>query len=176
MNKEKRYSSHFILMILSVLMIILLIVLSVITSTRLSNVSKELEKEKINLSQNEVMLKELRALKNAKVGLELLASAMEKQIPDKPSEHVIIEILRQISQENKAILKKIKFNERKILDKLVEMPLEMEFNGRYSSIISLLEKIRNGERLIRIDSIKLSKSAQEDGFIVAQITGSAFFK
>jgi len=70
----------------------------------------------------------------------------------------------------------IKFDPRVERDGYSEMPLIITFKGKYPDFISFIQKIRNGQRAVRIDGINAGMSENSGNTITTELTAKAFYR
>jgi Tfp pilus assembly protein PilO len=179
MNKNN-ISSNTILLIVSSLIVVLLVVLNIFTINNLHKTKNQVKEATTKLQEDKANLEKLLEKLNK---LELLRSELEsandiliKQIPDEPSEDLLIEYIQSLSIDNDNTFLEIEFREREEKDKVFIMPFIVDVKGNYSSLLGFLNSMANGERLIRIDKIEINKSVENSGIINTTITASAFYK
>ncbi|MGI6084345.1 MAG: type 4a pilus biogenesis protein PilO [Acetivibrionales bacterium] len=176
MNNKKSNSNISLLLAVSGLVVILLMVLNILSVNKINNISGQIKTEKAQLDQNKATLSELKKLEQYRPELENANEFLEKQIPDEPLEHELIEYIQNLTVKNKNVFVEIKFEERKENGNLFEMPFQLTVNGKYSSLLGLLDNIDKGERLIRIDDIIFISMGNADGLVNTTIMAKAFYK
>jgi Tfp pilus assembly protein PilO len=174
---NKKYSSNnSILLVLSGLVAVFLIVLIIFSLNKINKINDQIAVETKKLEENKQTLEMLKELELLRPELESANDILKKQIPDQPYEHGLIEYIHKLSENNKNNFVEIVFNERKKRDNLSEMPFSLIINGKYSSLLGLLDSIENGERLIRIDEIRIDSTGDGKGTISTFITANTFYK
>jgi len=164
-----------ILLISSFVIIILLLVLSVFKIMHIRETSAEIDQYNITINQKEKILSELKALKDYQSELDNAYKVLNEQIPAISDEQRVIALLDQYSKENEVVLLNINFGEVKEKDSFNELSLGLSFSGEYSSILKMLENMKNGERLFRIDDIQLSRIENNSKNIKADISAAVFY-
>ena len=119
------------------------------------------------------MLKELSSFRPE---LENAYDILAKQIPEEPSEDDLIVYIQNLSENSKNSIIEISFEDRKDKENLFEMPFVLSIYGKYSSLMELLNNVSNGERLIRINEIKIKEVGDNSGNLNTSIMASAFYK
>jgi len=155
--------------------IVLLLVLSVFKIMHIKETSSEIDKIYVTIQQNKDRLSQLEALNSYQPELEDGYKKLIEQIPAIPDEQRVIALLDQYSKENNVVLLKFNFGEVTENDNLNELSLEVSFSGEYSSILKVLEKMENGERLFRINDIQLNGIENESKKIRADISAVVFY-
>ncbi len=176
MNNNKSSSNNPTLLILSGLVVLLLIVLIISSVNKINTINEQLEIETAKLEEDKNTLEKLKQLELLRPELEAANRVLTKQIPDIPSEHGLIEYIYSLSENDKNSFIEIKFKERQAKEDITEMPFSMSINGKYASMVKLLNNIADGERLIRIDEIQIENVDNVKGLINTSITANAFYK
>lgn len=176
MNNSKSSLNNPTLLILSGLMVLLLIVLIVFSINKINTISDQIEIETAKLDEDKDTYEKLKQLDLLRPELESANRVLVKQIPVEPSEHDLIEYIYSLSENNKNNFIEIEFKNRQEKEDIFEMPFSMNINGKYESMIKLLNSIANGERLIRIDEIQIESVDNVKGLINTSITANAFYK
>ncbi|NLL66714.1 MAG: type 4a pilus biogenesis protein PilO [Clostridiaceae bacterium] len=175
MNKNN-ISSNTILLIVSSLIVVLLVVLNIFTINNLHKTKNQVKEATTKLQEDKANLEKLNKLELLRSELESANDILIKQIPDEPSEDLLIEYIQSLSIDNDNTFLEIEFREREEKDKVFIMPFIVDVKGNYSSLLGFLNSMANGERLIRIDKIEINKSVENSGIINTTITASAFYK
>lgn len=176
MNNRNKISSYHVLMAASMVLSAFLILLSALKIAEFRNTTTNLEKERLALEQNEQKLMEMMSLEKDRSKLANIISVLKDKLPDNPNEYQLMVQMRNMSLKHNAEFKTIKFEERINHNDMVEMPFSMIVSGKFSSIVELLADISGGERLIRVDKIKIAKLDGQNGTIQADITASAYHR
>lgn len=176
MNNRNRISSYHVLVAASVVLSAFLILLSALKIAEFRSTTKSLDKERLALEQNEQKLMEMMSLEKDRSKLENIVSVLKDKLPESPNEYQLMVQLRNVSLKHDAEFKTIKFEERINHNDMVEMPFSMTVSGKFTSIVELLDDISGGERLIRVDKIKIAKLDGQNGTIQADITASAYHR
>mgnify|MGYP001256740374 CR=1 FL=1 len=186
MNKNA-ISRGGILLIASTITIILLLVLSV---TKISDIKKtvsEIDEVNSTLGINEGRLKNLEDLNENLDELMDDFIVLSKKIPSSPDKNKLIGLLNQYASENDVLLSQVDFDELNVEESMEEsegesendtpneLKVKLAFTGEYASLIKLLKKLDNGERLIRIDEIEISSTGDFSKILRADITAVAFY-
>lgn len=173
---NKSSSNNPLLLILSGLVVLLLIVLIIFSVNKINTINDQIENITAKLYEDKDTLEKLKQLDSLRPELESANRVLVKQIPDGPSEHELIEYIYNLSKNNKNKFIEIKFKERNGNEDIFEMPFSMTIEGKYESMLKLLNSIANGERLIRIDEIQIESVDNVKGLINTSITAKAFYK
>lgn len=176
MNNKKNIPTSTLLLIVSGMVAVLLIVLSVVKFNHMNETSKTIEQVSATLESNISRLSKLKTLEKVKPDLERAVDILSLTIPDQPNESSLMELINSLSVDNQTEFARVEFSEIKQNNNLNEIPLRLSFSGKYASLIDLLSQLKNGNRLIRIDEIIISKSDSAINDIKADITAVAFCK
>ncbi len=176
MNNKKGISSNSIILLMSCVVIALLVVLNIWNINRINKINEQIKTETVNLDENKEILGELNELILMKPELEFAHRVLAGKIPKEPAEYDIIKHIEDLSKLSSSNLVKIQFNDRLKKNNITEMPIELSFNGEYTSLIEFMNNLSIGERLIRIDKIQIYKEEDASGTINVNFTANAFFK
>lgn len=176
MNNKKSIKSDSLLLIVSGLVVVLLIVLNIFSINKIKETSENIKTETTKLDENKHTLEKLKKLELIRPELESANEILIKQIPEEPLESGLLEYIQNLSNNNKNNFVEIKFEEREEKSNLSEMPFVFIVTGRYSSLLGLLGNLANGERLIRIDEIRIESMGNAKGLINTTIKANAFYK
>lgn len=175
MNDKKNISSNTMLLLLSGIVVVLLIVLNIIKVNSINQASAQIESEEAILDDQKAYLEELKKLTKIRPELEKTHKILSVQIPEQPEEDKLIEYINRLSRENETRFVHIQFDKRTVTGNITEMPLQLKFTGKYTSLMEFISSISEGERLIRIDGLQIDRE-DSSGSINASITAKAFYK
>jgi len=161
------------LLVLSAIMCVLLIALTISNFINIKKVNEYIKFEYISLENNNERLDLLRQLKEVQPELEYTYSVLKKQIPSGPEDYKIIEQIEEYSSRSSADFIRIEFGDYTVESDINAIPYSLTLKGKYPDLINLLNEIKTGERLFRLDSFKIVKT--EDSKIRADIEGFAFY-
>jgi len=140
---------------------------------RIGKLSSEIRLLKQDIFNQQSNLKQLKELKKTEENLRQQYAAIKTLIPDTPLEEQIILRIQNSSVTHSASLASIRFGNHKKDGSLVEIPMEMSSNGTYKSFLSMLSGMIYGERLIRIDEVRLGQS---DDSLTIDIKANTFYQ
>lgn len=169
-------SKKYLVIILAVLVVILSIALVYVQYSTLANLKIEVENEEqaLRLAQaNLARLIDLRA--NAAEYEQRLAYA-ERMIPADAGEEEILRYFYRLSDEYDVKVLEIRFDSRLVGETFITMPLALNLEGSYSSLSRLLRRLRDGERVFRVDNIRISRTEGSGSDLRLTLTASAFYK
>ena len=175
MNNNKTMTSSRILLIASALTIVLLLVLSVFKISHIKETSSAIDNLNTVLHNNKDRLKNLELLRDYLPELENAYKTLNDKIPVSPDKPKLTDLLNKYANESNVTLIQIGFEEESEDDSLNEIPLNLSYEGEYTSIVKMLEKLDYGERLIRIDEIEIISMGSFSTNIKADISAAAFY-
>jgi len=140
------------------------------------NARAALEKEKTACRQAQLTLQDLKEAEKQAAVLKDKLEKYQRMLPGEPDEDTLISDLDTCAAEADVNLQQIHFGSRLAKDGYTEMPLDLVLEGRYHDLLTFLEAIQGeGQRAVRIDSIKMSQGREEKTLVRADITASVFF-
>jgi Tfp pilus assembly protein PilO len=174
MNDKKNLSGN-TLLLLSGIVVVLLMILNIAKIKSISETSAQIETEASILDEQKAYQDELKKLTLIRPELEKAHRILSVKIPKRPEEDKLIEYIDKLTKENKTSFIHIQFEKRTVNSDMTEMPIQLMFSGKYTSLMEFIRSISEGERLIRIDGLQIDRG-DSDGSINASITAKAFFK
>lgn len=187
--KKTNMSTSRVLLIISTFVVILLLILSIGKIKHIRETSQAINACNISIKDKDDRLSELQELVYIQPELESLNQVLNEQIPTFPDERQIMDELQKLSQKNGlGFLQYIAEDSSGSgsgsdntdtdtnTDSLNRIDLDLEFTGKYASIIKLLEELSIGKRLIRIDEIQLATLDNRDDNVRATISAVAFYQ
>ena len=175
MTIKKGLSNNTVLLILSGVIVLLLITLTVLKINEHNELNDAISQQEASIQENQDRLINLQYLDSIKPALKYAFEALNKQVPKEPMEHQIIAQINSITLDNETDFLDIHFDERLQKNNLNEMPIKLKFSGSYTSFIKVIKYLEQGERLFRIDEIKINKSDNGLSTITAEIIASTFY-
>lgn len=137
---------------------------------------KEAAQEEASLLREKARLTQLQHLKEqAPLFREQLAAA-ERLLPSSPEEGPLIEEINAAAARAGARAVQIRFEKRVPSTGVTEMPLKLVFEGDYTELLTLLGELQGCPRALRVDGLKISKAAQGQPVLKAEISASAFYR
>jgi Tfp pilus assembly protein PilO len=174
MNTQKSISSQTLLLILSGVITILLITLTVLQVIKINDLNKALPEMRATVQNNKERLENLKYLDSIRPYMEQAVDILSRQLPEEPMEHQIIDHINGIARKYNTDFIDIYFSDRAQTNNLLVMPLKISFSGSYKSFVKVLNELEHGERLLRIDTMKINKPDSGLSEIKAEITAAAF--
>ena len=174
MNIKERLPGTPVL-IAGIAVLIFLVFILYIQVGALQSAWQDVATEKTSLAQVQLRLQDLLAAREQFNGLQELLNRFDRLVPAQPEESVLLGDLETAADAANTDFNQINFDNLVAQKGYVEMPLKLTFMGRYQELISLVDRLQNGPRVIRIDEIKLGKDVQDPLLLRADITASAFY-
>ncbi len=143
---------------------------------RLQEARTTVNEERQALELAEARLARLEDLKEEEDVLRARAAFAEGLIPEQPSEDVLLNYLQAAANQSGIRFVQIRFQDRVQEERFVEMPLTMTFEGRYQELLSLLQKLRNGSRLVNVENVRIGQGQELFPQIRVEMAGRAFYK
>lgn len=182
--KKTNTSTSRVLLITASFVVILLLVLSISKIKHISETTQAINACNISIKDKDYRLSELQELLYIQPELESLNLVLNEQIPPFPDERQIMDELQKLSQKNglgflQYIAEDSRGSDTDVdtnTGSLNRIDLDLEFTGKYASIIKLLEELSIGKRLIRIDGIQIASLGNRDDNVRATISAVAFYQ
>lgn len=168
------FNKNLVLLVVSSLIIVLLMTLCFFRIRHFNETSKLIRIGTQALEGKQKRLSKLKALDSIRPELEYAFKDLQLKIPQLPLEHELVDQIELLASSNGINLNQVQFNERVENNNVNEIQFTFSITGRYSSLISLLQNISTGERLIRVDEIQIVKDENVKDTIRADITAAAF--
>lgn len=141
----------------------------------LKQAREKVAEEQLALARVQAQLSDLEQAKAQAAELEQQFARYELMMPANPGEGVLISTLRSYAEDTGANFVSISFGERVNKSGYNEMPVELVFEGSYHQLLRLLNRLQAGQRIIRIDELKVTRGGQGLTVIKADIVASAFY-
>lgn len=173
-----RLTQDRLIILLGAAAVALMIVLILLQLGTLRDTREAVADEQVALSQKRARLEQLRELeRKGPEFLERLA-AVERLIPDQPQEDALLIYLSEIAERTDTSFVQARFAARVNAGGggYVKMPLSIIFEGRYHGFLELLDGLRDGERTIRVDDVRISRGREPLPKIRADISAHTFHK
>jgi Tfp pilus assembly protein PilO len=176
MNERRGLNLREVLIAVGIVILIGLMGLAVYSQYgKLQDARAAVAAEKQAIAAAQAKLAHLQALKANEVELRAQLAYMEKLIPSEPAEDQLLIYLQSAAKFAGIRLVQVRFQSRVVTEKYVEMPLTLTFEGRYTELLSLLNTLRNGSRLINVENVRIGQGTDLFPQIRVEITGRAFF-
>lgn len=120
-------------------------------------------------------LVELEQLREQAPVLERRLAMFERQMPSEPNEDMVIKSIGDYAEATGPQVLKISFKQRVNKDLYTEMPVDMVFEGHYQELLQLLYYLQNGQRAIRIETLRIGQGNEDIFVLTADISATTFF-
>jgi type IV pilus assembly protein PilO len=127
------------------------------------------------LNKNKLQVQRLLKLKAALEANKDEVQVFEQLMPQDAEEDKLIEYLQENAGQMNLRFVKISFEPRVPKKGYMEMPLKLRFEGSYKDILALLEKLKEGKRLITVDNIKILSDSENNAKVNAEISAKSFY-
>ncbi|MEW5922002.1 MAG: type 4a pilus biogenesis protein PilO [Bacillota bacterium] len=174
--KGKAFSGDKLSVILLIILVVLSLYLSLNRYSSLGEVRERLRLEQQALARDEAKLRLLLELREkGPLFLEQLEH-FNNLIPEEANVHHLLPYLQRTAFLNQASLLQVHFVEEKASGDYVELPLTLSFEGSFHELLKLLRSLREGERAVRIDSIRLVQGGEALAHLRAELNASVFYR
>lgn len=120
-----------------------------------------IEKE---IEQSSLLLNKMQEADKKADQMEAQINELSKMIPKDPKQEQILMDIHDTASSLSIPLENIQFGTLVKKDSFTEMPLDLSFKGNYNGLLKLLADLMYGERLIRIDEVRIDN--QVDGLMI----------
>lgn len=175
MNKSGNPTYNILLIIVSTLAVLILGGAIFIQFKAIGSFSDSIKQENDLLKKDKIHLNTLQYLKEQYPVFEKSLSVFNMRMPSQPFEDQLMRSINHSAVNSQNDFVQVRFDSRMPLDRYTEMPILVTFQGSYNGFLSLLENVKNGDRLIRIESVKISQGQDNFPQIRAEITARSFF-
>ena len=162
--------------ILAILVVILSFALVYVQNSTLSNLKIEVENEEQALNLAQANLARLMDLRANAAEYEQRLSYAERMIPAEAGEEEILRYFYRLSDEYDIKLLEIRFDNRSVGETFTTMPLALNLEGSYSNLSRLLRRLRDGDRVFRVNNIQLSRTGDSGSDLRLTLAASTFYK
>jgi Tfp pilus assembly protein PilO len=169
-------SKKYMVIILASLIVILSFTLVYVQNTTLAKLKIEVESEELALSLAQANLARLMNLRANAAEYEQRLVYAERMIPADAGEEGILRYFYRLSDEYDVKVLEIRFDNRFVGETFNTMPLVLNLEGNYSNLSRLLRRLRDGERVFRVNNIQISRSGDSGSDLRLTLAASAFYK
>jgi Tfp pilus assembly protein PilO len=169
-------SKKYLVIILAILVVILSFTLVYIQNTTLANLRVEVEMEEQALSIAQANLARLMNLRANAAEYEQRLVYAERMIPADAGEEAILRYFYRLSDEYDIKVVEIRFDNRSVGETFNTMPLVLNLEGNYSNLSRLLRRLRDGDRVFRVNNIQISRTGGSGSDLRLTLAASAFYK
>jgi Tfp pilus assembly protein PilO len=174
MKKKESSSANTIVLFIIAILALLLVVLNISSLYQIQKTSDALNSSTIRLDEYNKRFSKLNKMVQEKEQLMASFELLSKKIPLQSFENHILNSIEESVKENKTELINLQFGDYKENQDLIQIPLTLTVKGKYSDLIRLFTELEDGERLVRIDGINLTKD--EDLKVRADIIAFTYFR
>lgn len=158
----------------SVILVVFVVSLLVFQTISIRELNEAITAEEKALESDRARLLHIESIKaNYKKSLEKLYT-LEAGFPNSPSEESILASLQETSERSLTYFNKISFGKTSPGDGLTKISLAVSYTGNFYCLLDLLDKLKNGSRIIRIESLTVAKEKGKDS-LKAEMQAIAFF-
>lgn len=176
MPEKKALSFSTLVIIILCISFCLLTIFSITTIININRVRSEIAAEEQLYLENQDRLAQLRQLSKREDEFRTYLALIDKLIPDGTEEARIIKQVQNLANGSSVDFIEIQFETRVVNNNMNTMPMTLSFSGGYPGLVELINRLSNGERLIRIDEINITNGTESAFFIDAIIKARAFFR
>ena len=151
------------------------IVLSFLQYNSMRNLQEAVEDEKLALSLAEANLARLINHRDNANEYRQRLSFVRAVIPGSAGEDEMLRYLYYLGDLYDVKVTEVRFDTRVEEEDYTRMPISLSLEGSYSSIQALLDHFYGGERLIRVDSLRLTRAGGAGSAIRVSASASAFY-
>ncbi len=169
-------SKKYLVIILAILVVILSLTLVYIQNSTLANLRVEVEMEEQALSIAQANLARLMNLRSNAAEYEQRLVYAERMIPADAGEEAILRYFYRLSDEYDIKVVEIRFDNRSIGETFNTMLLVLNLEGSYSNLSRLLRRLRDGDRVFRINNIQISRTGGSGSDLRFTLAASTFYK
>jgi len=168
-------SKNTLVIFLSVLVIILGAALVYVQYSTLSNLRAEVEQEEQALAIAQAHLARLIDLRANADHYEQRLAYATKMIPADAGEEEILRYIYRLADEYDIQALEIRFENRAEGESFTTMPVTMNLEGNYQDLRRFLRRLRDGDRVFRVNNISLSRAGGTGTDLRATITTNTFY-
>lgn len=130
--------------------------------------------ERIAVARAEEKLATLKQVRSRAGEMKERLEKCHSLVPVEADEDRLISRIQDMADMAGMRFLEIRFGERVPKDGYLEMPLDISFQGSYSSLLLLLDELQNGERAITVDEVKIGAGKEDLPQIKAEINATAY--
>ncbi len=136
---------------------------------------EQLQEEEVALAQAQEELQELYRIRDQASLYQEQMVYYEGKIPQEPEEGKLLDYLQELEEKSTQKFIQVSFGDRQSGEELTEIPLEISSKGNYHSLLVLLEEMREGERVLRLDDLRIARG-ELPGDLMVEISACAFHR
>ncbi len=137
----------------------------------------EIEQERSALAQSQAELARLEQLRDSAPFYRDRLDALQRLIPAEPGEDTLLRYIHSLADEFDLRVVEVRFGSRSEAagNQPVTMPLGLTLEGSYPDLLEALHYLRNGQRALRMDNLRLSKMGAS-AEVRATLSANAFYR
>jgi Tfp pilus assembly protein PilO len=172
---SSKISRKYLIYILAGLVFILSTILIYVQYNAWIDVKEEIRLEEEALDLAVIQLARLARYRDNAPEYEQRLAVAKGLIPAYPKEDELIRYIYRIAEETDMSVNDIRFENRSVTDQYTIMPISLNIEGGYQQLRRFLNYLYYGERAIRVNNIRISKSSGEESNIVVTLSAAAFY-
>jgi len=106
---------------------------------------------------------------------EMRLASARRMMPRDPAEEDILRYIQHLSEEFELQAAEIRFEGRSEEAAFGRMPITITMQGSYTGLRSLLKEFREGDRVFRVDNVRISRVGDNGTSIRIIISANAFY-
>ena len=161
--------------VLAILVLVLSAVLIYTQYNALSNLRAEVEEEEMLLNASRARLNRLIDHRNNAQEYEMRLEYAIRMIPQEAGEDSILRYIQQLSKQYDMRAVEIRFDNRSIEENYTTMPILITLEGNYSDLQRLLRQLREGNRVVRVDDIRVSRTGAAGSELRVTLSTATFY-
>ena len=162
--RDTKISPSVMFFILGGVALVILLFLAYNQYTNLNEAQAQLEEEEQSLELASTRLDQLLELRERGPEFERYLETLEQLIPTQANEDALLDSLEKMASAHDLQLSQVRFDSREPADDYVEIPLQLAFQGEYSSFLKImhqLQDLQEGSRAFRIEVISLNQNQMD---------------
>lgn len=165
-----------LVLILAVLAIIMCFILIYVQFNVLRELRVEVANEELALSSAQQRLNNLIEHRNRAPEYQQRLDYAESLIPGEPKEDEVLRYLNWLANEFELQAIEIRFGARSVSGTVTVMPLSVTLEGSYLGLRYFLKELYEGERVFRVDNMRISRTGGTGTEIRVALSLNAFYK
>ncbi|KUO50592.1 MAG: hypothetical protein APF76_08060 [Desulfitibacter sp. BRH_c19] len=138
-------------------------------------VKEDISKEELLITKAEKNLKALKSLKEQEELMLAHVKLLDEAMPPSADEYGAILYIQEALQFPDSEVIDIRFSDRVSNGDYSEMPVKVGYEGYYHGLVTFLDNLQNGSRIVRIDGVKIARGSEGFPQIKADIDMSTFY-
>lgn len=174
MNIRQKYSD---VIIFAAILVVVMAIMGYVIMVQINNMTdtnNEAEAMSLQVSQANLKFNSLLKIKSELPIYERQLAEFNAFIPDSLSETSIIEYVQNSLIKSNSDITSIKFETSVSANGYVEKNINLTVYSEYEGLLTFLNNLQNGERLVLINSVDITKDKDKSTGIVSQISVKMF--